>query len=109
MTLIKDEAVALGQEWLKRFNAFLSWREQEKKKWVHRTACYCIKSLNKPSRASSVHKILFHVCEEHSTQFGIPQGPYWEQDCPADLETVTSYLLSGAWTKERITHHQPQA
>lgn len=62
-------------------NEFLTWQKQTCKSTpVQEKTCSCISTLREPSWASAVHNILFHVCDEHAKKFGVPSGPYWEQD-----------------------------
>lgn len=64
---------------------FLNWRKKEIENPTSES-CDCITSVLNPSWASAVHDILFHVCETHAKQFGIPLGPYWEDMAPSLLK-----------------------
>ncbi|MBU4285088.1 hypothetical protein KKI21_02585 [Patescibacteria group bacterium] len=77
-------------EEIEGWKKFVSWMKQELEKFkkpeqsllkriFKRRAkpCGCVSSVLNPSWASKMHCILFHVCEKHAKEFGIPDGPYW--------------------------------
>ncbi|MFX0136899.1 MAG: hypothetical protein ACFFDN_24895 [Candidatus Hodarchaeota archaeon] len=60
---------------LRKYNALPFWR-----KWFipKPEICGCIRSIVSLSWASGVHDIRFHVCGKHGKEFGIYDGPYWD-------------------------------
>ena len=59
------------------FERLLARPKQEVPQQEPRSVCFCTGAT---SWASGIHCISFHVCAEHAAEFGVPSGPYWEDE-----------------------------
>lgn len=61
-----------------RFFASLFGKKKEAPAAPSNEQCTCL--IEKQPWKSVEHGIAFHVCDTHGKQFGIPSGPFWEDE-----------------------------